>query len=135
MTPAEIAQQIARFGNAQERDDACGILANAGGEVVQPLIAALDQPAAQFQTSAWAAKTLGCVGASACASVPSLTAALGSDAHDGIRQHAAIALGKLGPSSQHREAAKAALLAAAGDPNPTIRRKVAAALELFEEEE
>jgi HEAT repeat protein len=135
VTPAEIAQQIARFGNAQERDDACGILANAGGEVVQPLIEALDQPAAQFQTRAWAAKTLGSVGAAASASVPHLVAALGSDAHDGIRKHAAIALGKLGPSSEHREEAMAALLEAAGDPNPTIRRKVAAALELFEDEQ
>jgi HEAT repeat protein len=134
MTADEIAAQIARFGNAQERDDACDLLAAEGAGAVPALVAALDQPADQFQTRAWAAKTLGRIGVAATGAVPNLAAALDSDAHDGIRQHAAIALGSLGPTSPHRNAARAALAGAAGDANRTIRRKVAAALELFDDD-
>ena len=131
MTPKEIAAQISRFANAQERDDAYEILARTGAEVVPALIAALTQPAAQFQTQAWAAKTLGSIGAPAVAAVPYLIAVLKSNAHNGIRQHAAIALGKLGPLSPEQEAARGALETATHDGDGTICRKADAALQMF----
>ena len=132
MTPAQIAAQIARFGNAQERDEACEILTHAGPVVVPALIAALNQPAAQFQIRTWAAKTLGCVGATATAAVPHLVALLNSDAHAGVRTHAAIALGKLGPLSLERASAHEALTTASHDPDATLCRKARAALEFFD---